>query len=154
MIAGRLHTIDESAEELVWFFAELGDNMVGNEGRKYAMEVQEKERACFADLLLWKNGTQYYKSANIDPQVCKHGREESIAAKGEQGCKILRIFKKSIVTAIVKRQILEICGREKNARQLASIHRKFVTEAHPYGGKLRLGAADCLLGTRSSEDIN
>jgi len=64
---------------------------------------------------------------------------EIVAAKGEQGCKIPRIVKKSIVTATAKGQILEIhSGREENARQLASMHWEFVTGPHPYEGNLDL----------------
>jgi hypothetical protein len=128
VIADRFHGKHKSSDELVWLQGALGDE------ENYQSEINEDERLILRNLILWRDGTQYNRCADIDEQKL---RKEWEKYRGE-GDKMPKLFKKSITTADVKQSMLDICGSERNFRKFATLDWEFVTGHQNHTGDLSL----------------
>jgi len=126
--ADQLHSRDEAGDQLVCLSGELGEEFVED-----SFSRQRELR----DNILWKDRTEYGMcySSQLGALI-----DEWDGAVGDhvQGREMPEIFRKRVVSAALKKSLLEICGSEENMRKLEGIHWAFVEGKHEYSCDLNL----------------
>jgi len=129
VLADQLHNSSESGEELVWLRGNLGLEVADD----YQMAEAEAEQ--LRNLIFWKNSSRFKLCANFDKQKINDEWNRYLPGRGPE---TMKIVKKIVTTAGVKKRLLDICVTENGLKGLKSLDWQFVTEDQPYRGDLAL----------------
>lgn len=137
VFADQLHSRDEVDKELVWLSGEIGEELdEKSEGWSGNESIGEK-RLRLRQSMLWGDYSEYGACYPFNLSLIRSYWENHLAYRKEKR-KMPKIASKSITSAALKKELLEICGSEENVREFDSMEWAFINRGDTYSGRLNL----------------
>ena len=128
VMVDQLHHRDESDEELVWVFEELGNYFPERDEDESSRLRKNHDGFVFMGLLLWNDTSEYILYPRIDCLRFMYAWEKTITSQRYHTPLILN---RGIVTSTLKQKLVKICSGIENFRELTGLNVQFIGMEDP-----------------------